>query len=481
MQTHCLYTSSSRLNSLFASTRLCRTFCIGLLLLGAVCVPAHAQSGRSAWIQQQKLTAPDGDLFDGFGYSVSVNGATAAIGAGGAVYMFTQSGTAWTLQQKVFVPATSVSLSGDTVIIGNEGTYIGSSIAQGAAYVFTRSGTTWTQQQELTASDGAQEDHFGNSVSLSGNTAVIGAVQKNLSQGAVYVFTRSGTTWTQQQELTASDGATGYDFGVSVSVNGATALIGAVGNGAVPLVHSGQGAAYVFTRSGTTWTQQQELTASDGADNDTFGQFVCLNGAIAIIGAPSKNIAGGVAYVFTKSGTTWTQQQELTASDGAPGDAFGYSISVSGNTAVIAAANKNTGQGAAYVFTRSGTTWSQQQELTASDAADGAYFGSSVSVNGDTAVIGASGGNPNQGSAYVFTTTYGNLVDQVNQVVTNPAVKTILANTLLAAETAAGQGNKALTDVLLRLFVIEVSIESGRAFSAAEAAILIQQANALMI
>ncbi len=326
----------------------------------------------------------------------------------------------------------SVAVSGETAIIGAAGKTIGNNSGQGAAYVFTCSGTpcTWTQQQELTAADGARDDEFGNSVAVSGNTAIIGAWGKNYlylpeapmtavaPQGAAYVFTCSGTpcTWTQQQELTASDGAGGDVFGYSVAVSGETAIIGAIGN------NSSRGAAYVFTCSGTpcTWTQQQELTASDDAGGDVFGTRVAVSGATAVIGAPGKTIGNnslqGAAYVFTCSGTpcTWTQQQELTASNGAGRDEFGNRVAVSGNTVII---GNNSSQGAAYVFTCSGTpcTWKvrrwwlfrtrkqqQQQELTAADGAGGDEFGYSVAVSGNTAIIGAAYKNSYQGAAYVF-------------------------------------------------------------------------------
>jgi hypothetical protein len=387
------------------------------------------------WIQQQELTAADGADGDVFGYSVAVSGQTAIIGAAGktignnsgqgAAYVFNCSGTpcTWTQQQELTASdgarddefGNSVAVSGNTAIIGAWGKnslYLPEApetavAPQGAAYVFTCSGTPciWTQQQELTAADGASGDEFGNTVAVSGNTATIGAPYKNSYQGAAYVFTCSATpcTWTQQQELTAADGASGDVFGYSVAVSGNTAIIGAIGN------NSSRGAAYVFTCSGTpcTWTQQQELTASDDAGGDVFGTRVAVSGATAVIGAPGKTIGNnslqGAAYVFTCSGTpcTWTQQQELTAADGASGDVFGLRVDVSGNTAII---GNNSSQGAAYVFNCSGTpcTWTQQQELTASDGASGDEFGYSVDVSGETAIIGAAYKNSYQGAAYVF-------------------------------------------------------------------------------
>jgi uncharacterized repeat protein (TIGR01451 family) len=186
---------------------------------------------------------------------------------------------------------------------------------------------------------------------------------------------------------------------VALSGDGNTALVGSPGN------NSSQGAAYVFTRSGTTWSQQPELTASDGAASDLFGNSVALSGDgnTALVGAPLHDSFQGAAYVFTRSGTTWSQQQELTASNGAADDQFGHSVALSGdgNTALVGAPIHDSYQGAAYVFTRSGTMWSQQQELTASDSFQ---FGDSVALSGDgnTALVGSYGNNSAQGAAYVF-------------------------------------------------------------------------------
>jgi uncharacterized protein (TIGR03437 family) len=163
------------------------------------------------------------------------------------------------------------------------------------------------------------------------------------------VFVESGGVWSLQQELTASDSATGDFLGYSVSVSGDTALVGAMNK------NSAQGAAYVFMRSGTVWSQQQELTASDGSASNQFGYFVSLSGGMSLIGALGKTVNSnahqGVAYVFAQGGGLWSQQQELTASDGVAGDYFGGFASVSGNTAVIGANTRNNDQGVAYVFT----------------------------------------------------------------------------------------------------------------------------------
>jgi len=329
------------------------------------------------WIQQAELTASDGAQSDGFGVSVAVSGGTAVVGA--------------------------------------HAHKVGSNASQGAAYVFVQSGTTWTQQAELTASDGAADDSFGQSVAVSGGTAVVSApgrqVGSNVSQGAAYVFVQSGTTWTQQQELTASDGAAHDFFGNSAAVSDGTAVVGAYNHTVGSNVH--QGVAYVFVQGGTTWTQQQELTASDGAADDFFGNSVAVSGGTAVVGAGGHDAYQGAAYVFVQSGTLWTQQAELTASDGAADDFFGTSVAVSGGTAVVGPTQhkvgSNVSQGAAYVFVQSGTTWTQQAELTASDGVAYDAFGYFVAVSGSTVVVGAFehkvGSNASQGAAYVFVTT----------------------------------------------------------------------------
>jgi hypothetical protein len=288
----------------------------------------------------------------------------------------------------------SVAVAGDTAVVGA----LGKNSYQGAAYVFTRTGTTWTQEAELTAADPAANDYFGYSVALAGDTAVVGAALKNARQGAAYVFTRTGTTWMQEAKLVAADPAANDYFGYSVAVAGDTAVVGAFGK-------DSQGAAYVFTRTGTTWTQEAKLTAEDAAANDFFGYSVALEGDTAVAGANDKSSAQGAAYVFTRTGTTWTQEAKLTAADAASGDQFGNSVALAGDTVVAGANDNNSARGAAYVFTRTGTTWTQEAKLTAADAANGDQLGNSVALAGDTAVAGAYVKNSGRGAAYVFTRT----------------------------------------------------------------------------
>ncbi len=368
-----------------------------------------ARVASGGWSPQAKLSERHGTGGEAFGSSVAVSGQTAVVGVygknseTGVAYVFVRSGRTWSQQAKLSARrggpldrfGFSVAIFGQTAVVGAPGMAL--------AYVFVRSGRTWSQQAKLTAPGGAASNYgaeFGYSVAVSGQTAVVGADAYDKT-GAAYVFVRSGTTWSPQQRLTASDAAPSAYFGTSVAISGSTAVVGApFGSETGATYHTG--AAYVFVRSGTTWSQQNELTASDASAGTTadFGWSVALSGATMIVGAYAGR---GAAYVFVRSGTTWSPQQKLTATDAVKGDEFGYSVAISGATTVIGADQKNK-MGAAYVFVRSGTSWSQQQKLTASDGVKGDDFGYSLAISGTTAVIGAPapGKRYQTGAAYVF-------------------------------------------------------------------------------
>ena len=375
---------------------------------------------------ETKLTASDGADFDYFGRSVALSGDTALVGAAqhdvggnenqGAAYVFVRSGGIWAQQAQLSAAdgspgdsfGDSVALSGNTAVVGAPWNDAGGSVRQGSAYVFVRSGTTWTQQAQLAASDGESSDKFGDSVAISGDTALVGASADAMGtqgdQGSAYVFVRSGTIWTQQAKLIALDGAGWTKLGTSVALSGDTALVGAPGDdtGVSP------GSAYIFVRSGATWSQQAKLTAADGASSDCFGISVALSGDTALVGADRDNVGAagdqGSAYVFVRSGTIWTQQDKITAADGGALHKFGASVALSGDTALIGAPGH--GAGCAYIFVRSGAAWPQQAKLTASDGGANDKLGSSAALSRDTALVGALeddlGPHPDPGSAYLF-------------------------------------------------------------------------------
>ncbi|HTB78984.1 MAG TPA: hypothetical protein VK762_37330 [Polyangiaceae bacterium] len=290
----------------------------------------------------------------------------------------------------------SVAMDGNTAVVGawND------DATKGAAYVYVLSGTTWSLQQQLTATDGASDDEFGYAVAVSGDTVMVGAAEKGNGQGWVYTFTRSGSAWTQQQEFTEPSGGAADDcFGCSLALSGTTALVGAAG------ALSDVGTAYVYANSGGTWQPQGQgfLGSTQG---DFFGFSVALDptGSTAVVGAFGTLSEAGTAYVFTRSGATWTQQAALTAPDAHAGDRFGYAVAT-GSGVIFAGAYESGAAGAAYVFTQSGATWSEQTKLVPPDPTGSDFFGASVAVSGSTAIVGAyeRGGGLGPGAAYVYT------------------------------------------------------------------------------
>ena len=235
---------------------------------------------------------------------------------------------------------------------------------------------------------------FGCSVAVSGGTAVVGASYYGQSEGAAYVFVQNGTTWTEQAELAASDGATSDIFGVSTAVSGGTAIVGAPYHQVGANRH--QGAAYVFVQSANRWTQQAELSASDGAVDDMFGFAVAESGVTVLIGASGHAISDGgplgAAYVFERGDVTWTQLAELTAGGNQDAE-FGQTVALSGGVAMVGEVGGLYRPGGVYLFAQSGTTWAQQTEITAGDSGVlpglGVFGSTPVTLSGGTAVLGA--------------------------------------------------------------------------------------------
>lgn len=351
-----------------------------------------------------------------------------------------------------------IAMSGDTLVVGApfQGNGGNISLGVGAVYVFVRNGDTWTQQAFLQASNAEAGDAFGQSVSISGDTLVVGALGESSNavgvngdetnnaaarSGAVYIFVRSGTTWTQQAYIKSSNTEAGDGFGESVSISGDALVVGArnedsaavgVDGNQASNTASSAGAAYVFTRNGAVWSQQAYLKASNTAASAEFGFQVASSGDTVAVSAISEGGQSGAVYVFTRSGTVWSQQAFVKASNGDPGDIFGVSLSLDGDTMAVGAQSEDSNavgvngnessngandSGAVYVFTRAGTSWTQQAYLKASNTGAGDNFGTSVSVSGDLLAVGAPhedsgavGVNGNQadesalssGAAYVF-------------------------------------------------------------------------------
>jgi FG-GAP repeat len=263
-----------------------------------------------------------------------------------------------------------------------------------------------TQLAELTASDGVAGDGFG-IVAISGSTVVVGALFAGHQQGAAYVFVKPPSGWanmTQTAKLTASDGAFGDWFGVSVAISGDTVLIGA--SQRIAGYPTAPGEAYVFVKPARGWanmTQTAKLTASDQRSGDGFGQSVAIDGNTAVVGT----VYAQPAYVFVEPATGWTDMTETAKLSPLGGNPYqsGFSVAISGNTVVAG----RTGDEAAYVFVEPATGWTdmtQTAKLTSSDDGGSDHFGISVAVNENTIAVGAFaatiGSNPAQGAVYVF-------------------------------------------------------------------------------
>ena len=357
-----------------------------------------------------------------------------------------------------FGASVSISSDGNTAIVGADSEDTGGSKA-GAAYIFTRSGTTWSQEAKLMASDAAAGDDFGDAVSISGdgNTVIVAADGEDTGgsgAGSAYIFTRSGTTWSQEAKIQASDAEAGDNFGASVSIssNGNAVIVGATHE---DTVGSNAGSAYLFTRSGTTWSQEAKVQASDAAAGDTFGVSVSISsdGNTAIASTTMQDTASfnaGAAYIFTKSGTTWSQEAKIMASDAEDSDYFGGSVSISsnGNAVIVGADGEDTGgsgAGSAYIFTRSGTTWSQEAKLQSSDIAAGDNFGASVSIssNGNTVIVGAIREDTvatDAGAAYLFTRSGTTWTQEAKIQASDAALEDRFGN----AVSISGDGNTAI-------------------------------------
>jgi len=394
------------------------------------------------------LTASDGAKNNELGYSVAISGNTVVVGAPyatvdskyaqGAAYIFQKPPSGWTDMTEVAKLTSSeaaenaffgssVAISGDTVVVGSDGANVGAGQYQGAAYVFVRPAGGWTNMKEtakLTASDGATYAYFGSSVAVSGDTVFIGAdgatVGGNKYQGAAYVFEKPATGWTSTSvfnaKLTASGGIHNSQLGYSISSSGSTIAVGA--RSAQIAANAQQGAVYLFSRPAGGWataTETAKLTASDGAKDDQLGYSVSMDGDTVAAGAPGTHSRGAL-YVFVKPASGWTkmsQTAKLTASDGAPDDQLGYSVSVSGGLvaggAVGAEIAGNDRQGAVYAFVKPAKGWSdatQAARLTVTGGHSRDELGASLSTNGEFIVAGAVdatvGKNPFQGALHVF-------------------------------------------------------------------------------
>jgi len=416
-----------------------------------------------------KLTAGNGTAGDLFGIQrgVAASGDTVAVtartdGATGSVYVFVRDGETW-IQQAELSPSAAaagdyfgeeLALNGDRLVAGaihddDAGTNSGS------VWVFERTGSSWTEQAQLMADDAAAGDVFGAGVALDGETIFVGApvlagYNPGSGFGAVYEFELVDETWTQQARLAPDTPVDGDGFGVRIAASGDTIVVGAPQD-----PHEGQftGAAYVFVRDGATWTQQARLIAEDADRNDWFGWDVAIHEDTVMVGCMgSPGYRWGSVYVFERDGETWTQQDKLMAGDGVEGDHFGIQIGMSGDLLAVGAPGDDGWTGSGYVFVRSGTTWTELAKLTASDRAVSDRFGYSADVGSGTFIFGADGDDDlglRSGSAHAFDCLFslGDVIEIVEALprasVTTSGNQTALGNFIAQAVEALQAGDVA--------------------------------------
>ena len=445
--------------------------------------------------------------------AVGVNGDPFNTGApnSGAVFVFVRSGGTW-VQQAYIKPSntgwndafgSSVAIDGDTLVVGSTG-QDSSATNSGAVYVFTRTAGVWSEQSFLKASNPGVLDGFGFSVDVDRNTLIVGAPNEDSSAvglggsqtdnsapdaGAVYVFKRTGTLWLHEAYIKASNTESGDKFGSAVALVGNTAVIGAVDEDSNAVGVNGSetdnsesqaGAAYVFTRFGSLWTQQAYLKASNSDGGDRFGSALDLDRDTLVIGSAGESSGStgvngvqldesapnaGAAYVFVRTAGVWAQQAYVKASNSGVDDLFGSALALHGDRLVVGAFREDsfaTGvdgnqaddsaidAGAAYVFERNGTTWSQLAYLKDSNTQAGDVFGGACAVFGDVVVCSAideasnaTGANgdqfndfaPQSGACYAFEIVPDPFTALSGCLALNPAALSSTSPGLVLAQT----------------------------------------------
>ena len=469
-------------------------------------------------IQTTYLKASNAGAHDNFGWAVDMSGDTVAVSAvgedsgasgiggdgsdnsiagSGAVYVFARSGSTWA--EQAYIKSSNpdifdnfgwdLALSGDTLVVGAPGedsaaTVVNgnqldnSATGSGAAYVFTRSGKTWSQQAYLKAPNAEADDSFGRAVSASGDYVLVGAPDEDsaasglqgdasdnslASSGAAYLFVRSGTQWSSQLYLKASNPDAGDDFGSSLAVEGDLVLVGApyeasssggIGGDQTDNSMFHAGAVYAFRRTGELWSAGAFIKPTMPGVSDSFGASIAISGSTAVVGARwedggSTGVGGdqaddsiassGAAYVFDHDGVAWSESAYLKASNTGFNDSFGRSVDIDGDRLVVSATNEDSNAigvngdqqddsmvaaGAVFVFRRTAGVWTQEAYLKSSNTDVQDFFGQGVAIAGGTVLASsywedssATGINGDQsdeqaqsaGAAYLFEldSTYG--------------------------------------------------------------------------
>ncbi len=405
-------------------------------ILAWICGSWTLAAPIAAQCQVQKLIPSDTQQGDEFGFSVSISGTTALIGArgdddvfdqSGAAYVYELRGSVWVEVQKLKALDVafgtgfggSVAVSGDWAVIGACDDSPLGLVGAGSVYVFQKQGGIWVQTQKLIASDAMFNADFGDAVAIDGPVMCVGARQDGklgYLAGAAYLYELQGSTWVEVAALRASDFEPSAVFGGALAVSDDIVLVGASGEDNGAPRGSDFGAAYVFERQGNAWLEVQKLVASDGAPGDLFGIAVASSQDSLMVSSVSHDSVVnnlGAVYVFEKQGASWVETQQLTPLDPQPSQSFGVSVGLGADLAIIGSyADQDLGitSGSAYCFRRLGGLWIQAGKLLATEGDNGDVFGFAVALDGETSLVGARGDeeacptNPAclSGSAYLF-------------------------------------------------------------------------------
>lgn len=374
------------------------------------------------------------DIVDRFGEAVAIDGDIAVVGVpldsslafrAGSAYVFRNIAGSWIEQQKLFANTPtineefgrSVAISGDRIVIGSESLADDRGFQNGSAYIFEFDGMSWSEQQELQSNEvnlGFATD--GVSVAIHNDTVVVGdldAGQIGGSSGRAFVFIWDGTTWVFEEKLLPPDPNNSNEFGFSVDVFQDRVIVGAPSDSPDLIIDAGS--SYVFERVSGIWSAGTKIVASDGVAGANFGYSVGIDQDAAVVGAIGfttccDSTQPGAAYVFIPDAGTWTEEQKLTASDAAAQDRFGRTVAISGDAIAVGAADDDddgASSGSAYLYLRDSATgnWVEEPKITASDAGAGDFFGQSVSLDGNTLAVGAPFEDENannSGSVYLY-------------------------------------------------------------------------------
>ena len=404
-----------------------RTICSAGIAIGLVLGGTNGEA--LAQCEMQKILALDGERHDLFGTSVAIDGDLMVVGAiffdgndfsTGSAYIYRAESPNWFQDTVLFTSdgqpddlfGNSVATDGDVVVVGAPGVD-GETQDYGAIFIYRFDGSIWVETK-ITASDGANNDKFGRSVALSGNVVITGSDgddDNGLGSGSAYIYRYDGRSWMEEAKILASDGAANDEFGVSVSIDGDIAVVGADGQNENGMI---AGAAYVYRYdpARSRWVEEAKLLASDGQSFDFFGHSVAISGNHILVGAP-QFFSGrpGAAYVYEHNGLQWNEQARVCAVDGALEDQFGRTVAIHEDTAVVGVwQDDDNGEesGSAYVyrFVSGSSTWVEQAKVLASDGSAGDQFGASVSLFRGVVAVGTVRDDDNgidSGSAYIFS------------------------------------------------------------------------------